>query len=114
MQAIETKYIGATNTKPSRVKATGAAGSITFSWDHSLDGYENHRRVALAIMLKLGWHGHWVAGANAGNGYCFVCYQRHDYTHNYDAAGNVVAKGAVQGFDVWPGMDQAAAIVREG
>lgn len=105
MQAIETKYIGATNTKPSRVKATGAAGSVTFSWDHSLDGYENHRRVALAIMLKMGWHGHWVAGANAGNGYVFVCYQRHTYHPDPQTRGTRTGSGPTQGFDVWPGME---------
>src|SRR4051812_45021830 len=36
MQAIQTRYLGPSNVRGSRVKAFAAAGSITLSWDHRL------------------------------------------------------------------------------
>lgn len=43
MQAIITKYVPPTNTKPGRVKATCERGSLTVSWDHGLEAGENMR-----------------------------------------------------------------------
>ena len=37
MQAIVTKYHGATNFKGSRISATAEAGRIYLSWDDSLN-----------------------------------------------------------------------------
>ena len=36
MQAIQTKYIGPTNTKGARIKAFCAAGSITIPYNYEL------------------------------------------------------------------------------
>jgi hypothetical protein len=55
MQAIITKYLGPTNTKGSRIKATCAAGSLTRSYDNGLDSDGNHRAVAEALCVKMGW-----------------------------------------------------------
>ena len=57
MQAIVTKYLGPTNFRGSRVKATCAAGSLTLSWDDALDVDGNHDAAALALATKLGWRG---------------------------------------------------------
>ena len=54
-QAIITKYLGPTNFRGSRVKATAQAGSITLSWDDALGVDENHLRAALALCKKFGW-----------------------------------------------------------
>ena len=54
-QAIVTKWLPSTNTKPSRIKATCDAGTLTMSYDHGLDICENHARVAMALVRKLGW-----------------------------------------------------------
>lgn len=43
MQAIITKYLPATNTRPSRIKATCERGSATIPLDHSLNDGDNHR-----------------------------------------------------------------------
>ena len=43
MQAIETRYLGPTNTRGSRIKATAAAGSITIHYDDAL--LTNRKRV---------------------------------------------------------------------
>ena len=73
-QAIVTKYIGPTNVRGSRVKATADAGSLTLGWDHALDSEANHHRAARALAEKYGWSGDWVGGGlprNAG-GNCYV------------------------------------------
>jgi len=55
MQAIITKYLGPTNVRGSRIKATCAAGSLTVSYDDALGSDGNHRAVAEALCVKLGW-----------------------------------------------------------
>ena len=52
MQAILTKYIPATNTRASRVKATCERGSITIDYPHELSGEEVHIAAANALVAK--------------------------------------------------------------
>jgi hypothetical protein len=72
-QAITTKFLPVTNTRPSRVKATADAGSVTLSWDHGVNIDENHARAAKALADKFGWRGAWYQGALHDGGFCFVC-----------------------------------------
>lgn len=53
MQAIKTKYLGATNTRGARIKATCDAGSVTVSWDYELGAEANHDSARKALQLKL-------------------------------------------------------------
>lgn len=41
-QAITTRFLGPTNFRGSRVKATADAGSVTLSWDYALGIDQNH------------------------------------------------------------------------
>ncbi len=76
-QAITTKYIGATNHRGSRVKATAYAGSVTVSWNDALGVEENHMKAAEALATKWGWFGKWVGGSLPDDrGYCFVGVSR--------------------------------------
>jgi len=51
---ITTKYIGPTDHKPGRVKATAGSGrTITLAWDHGLNVTENHSAAAAALAGKL-------------------------------------------------------------
>lgn len=76
-QAIETRYLGPTNTKGGRIKATAWAGSITVPYDHALDAQDNHKAAALTLIDKMGWQGTFAQGGNAkGNGYVFVNVER--------------------------------------
>ena len=61
-QAIVTKYLGPTNHRGSRVKATCNAKTATTSWDYALDVAENHAMAAKALAKDLGWVGNWVLG----------------------------------------------------
>ena len=73
-QSISTKYLGATNTRGSRVKAKTSSGlSLTLSWDDALNTDENHKAAAVALASKLKWTGRWVAGADRdGRGNVYV------------------------------------------
>ncbi len=51
-QAIVTKYIGATNTRGSRIKAICARGSITISYPHGADATESHVIAAQELCNK--------------------------------------------------------------
>ena len=76
MQAINTKYIGPTNSRGSRIKATCAAGSITISYPYELSGQAANRKAAEALVSKLGWvdtyYGGLLGGQLANGDYAFV------------------------------------------
>lgn len=57
LQAIQTKYLGPTNFRGSRVKAYCQAGSITIDWEHSLNPEDNHKHAVLELIKKLEWTG---------------------------------------------------------
>jgi hypothetical protein len=72
MQAIQTKYLSATNTKGSRIKATCAAGSVTIDYPHELSGMDCHAKAAYALLAKMHWDYKLVGGQLADNSYAFV------------------------------------------
>lgn len=56
-RAILTRYLGPTDTRGSRVKATAGGGSsVMVPWDHSLNADDNHAAAAAALAAKL-WGG---------------------------------------------------------
>ena len=75
MQAIETRYLPATDHKPARVRAICAAGSIIVPYDYDAPHGEGpHLTAALALCAKLGWNEvQLVSGAVPSNpkGYVF-------------------------------------------
>lgn len=72
-QAIATKYLGPTNHRGARVKATCDAGSVVVAWDHALSVPANHEAAARALARRLDWTGTWVGGALPdGRGYAFT------------------------------------------
>ena len=73
MQAIVTKYLGPTNHRGSRVKATACAGSVTMAWDYELDTDGNHLAAAEALRSKYGWALGELAVGGLPDG-CSNCY----------------------------------------
>jgi hypothetical protein len=47
---ITTKYKGPTNTQGSKFRASGFGKSITLPYDYELNSFENHQRVAQALI----------------------------------------------------------------
>lgn len=53
---IQTKFIGPTNTKGSRVRASDGEGNrVVISWDHRQSPEENHRDAAVTLAHKMNW-----------------------------------------------------------
>ena len=69
---IETKYIGPSNTRGSRIKAFDANGnSLTIGYPHELSGVECHYLAARALADKMNWQGE-IKGGWTKNGCAFV------------------------------------------
>ena len=74
MQAITTKFLGATNTKPARIKATSGSGiSVTVSYDYGNTEVKEHAQAVIALCKKLNWmdRGPFLMGGTK-DGYCAV------------------------------------------
>jgi hypothetical protein len=72
MQAIRTKYLPATNNKPSRIKAECEAGTITISYDHSLNIDQLHQKAAMKLLEKLNWKPDFIHTGNFKGDYYHV------------------------------------------
>ena len=73
MQAIITKFIGPTNARGARIKATAAAGSVTIPFPYELNLYERHEKAARALLDKLGWDFELASGDLPDGSTVFVC-----------------------------------------
>ena len=69
--AIFVKYIPATNTKPSRLKATANGNSITIPYSYDKSGCDLFATAAEALCKKMDWPGNLIGG-ELDNGYVFV------------------------------------------
>jgi hypothetical protein len=73
-QAITTKYLGPSNVRGSRIKASAAAGSVIVSYDDSLNSENAHAAAAAKLAEKFGWTGkYYIGGLPDDRGYVFVC-----------------------------------------
>jgi hypothetical protein len=72
MVTIFTKYLGATNTRGSRIKATASCGpTVTVPYDHAAK--DPHNVAARALAARLGASGTWHRGPSLdGRGYVYV------------------------------------------
>lgn len=73
-KAIQTKYLGPTNTKGSRIKACAEGVKIgSFSRNSALSTEANHCEAARILAARFGWSGLWVGGGTPdGNGFVYV------------------------------------------
>ena len=73
-QSIMTKYLGPTDYKGGRVKATATGGrTVTLSWDYGLGIEGNHVAAAKALATKLDWTERgWIGGGLNEGGFVFV------------------------------------------
>lgn len=72
MHAITTKYIGPTNTKGARIKATAGAGSITVTYDYDGSAEDAHKIAAYALVKKMEWDGKLTTGVLHNGDYVHV------------------------------------------
>jgi len=72
MKAIITKYLGATNTKGSRIKASDSdRNSITISYPYELSGEAVFKAAAVKLCEKMNWSTD-LLGGGTKEGYVFV------------------------------------------
>jgi len=86
MQAIQTKYLGPTNTKGARIRAWCERGSITVDYTHGLSVEHEHDRAFKKLLNKFldedtrqygtplacAWTSHgWIRGGTS-SGYVYV------------------------------------------
>jgi hypothetical protein len=72
MKAITTKHLGATQTKPARIKAfTWDGCQKTIDCPDGLNEYGAHKTAAIALQVKMKWPGRLIGGGITG-GYAFV------------------------------------------
>lgn len=78
MQAITTKFLGPTNHRGARIKASAQAGSVTVHYEYGADGVDGaHDIAAEALIRKLGWFGTWTRGGTPDwKGNVYVCLSR--------------------------------------
>ena len=70
MQTITTKYLGATNYRGSRIKATTSSGiSKTISWSYAESTLQNHKNAVHELNKQLGWTGTMLEGSPTDSGY---------------------------------------------
>jgi hypothetical protein len=76
MIAIETRYVGPTNTKGSRIIASTVNGQRLTMSTGMMTGsdYDNHKEVAEALATKYRWlyDGTRLVGGGTKAGYCWV------------------------------------------
>lgn len=81
MKAIQSKYLPATNTKPSRIKAfiEGNAASVTVCYNSYPSEYDAHRDAARQLHAQLGWervtgdfNSNWVSGVLPNGSFAHV------------------------------------------
>lgn len=73
-QAIQTRFVGPTNTRGARVIARADAGRVVHYWEYALGEAGNHAEAARKFCEQYGWYGRLACGALPGSGYafCFV------------------------------------------
>lgn len=71
MKTIQTTYLGATNTKPSRIKVTDGDNSKTYSYNYELNSENNHKFCAKQFCQSKGWKGT-LQGGHTKKGMVFV------------------------------------------
>ena len=73
MAIIKTKFIGPTNTRGARIKATCQAGSATISYPYSESISDSHWLAAqeLITKLSLNWGSEFTVGSD-NDGYYFI------------------------------------------
>ena len=79
MKAIQTKYIGPTDKRRSRIKAFTDSQSLTVSMDDNLGLDRNSEQVALLLCAKMKWQTPCKAIKTTLNGAPFVPQQYRDY-----------------------------------
>ena len=73
MYTITTRYLGPTNNRGPRVRASTFESAVTIPYDHSKNVEDLHRDAMLALCRKLKWDGTWVCGTLPNQDVVWTC-----------------------------------------
>lgn len=76
MQAIQVKYLSATNHRGARLKAFVGTDSVTISRDYNLDIADNETKAAEMLAQKLSWAGEFIRGSLPNGDVVYVIAQK--------------------------------------
>lgn len=68
---ITTKYLGPTNNRGSRIKASCAGASVTVSYPHELSGVDCHLEAVKKLAKKINFTGELII-EDTDTGYMFI------------------------------------------
>ena len=71
-QAIMIKFLGATNTKGTRLKVTSNCGSIIVPLEYGAGHEQRIRKAVDALLNKLDWSGEYIIGQLPSGDYVAV------------------------------------------
>lgn len=72
MKAIQTKYLGPTNFRGSRIVATAEGGHrLVIPYDYGANDH-GHSEAAIQLARKIGWTGEMVSGGLPDGSTCWV------------------------------------------
>jgi len=82
MKAIQTRYMPATNTRGSRIRAFAeGVKPLSIPYPHELSGSAVHAAAAVALCKRMGWSGTLVSGGlpdQSGEVFCFMQSDKFD------------------------------------
>ena len=89
-KAITVKYLGPTNSRGARVKASagGTQGNVTLPFRHDLSMEQNVVAVVDELLLRYEWDNPYVLGALADGTYVAVLSDPSTYLSTYAEEGN--------------------------
>ena len=71
-RAILIKFLGATNTKGTRIKASVVSSSVTVPLDYGAGHEQSIRQAVDALLNKLEWSGEYIIGRLTNGDYVAV------------------------------------------
>ena len=89
-KAVAVKYLGPTNSRGARVKASagGTQGNVTLPFRHDLSMEQNIAAAVDELLLRYEWDNPYVLGALADGTYVAVAVQPSTYLSTYAEEGN--------------------------
>ena len=97
MIAITVKYLGPTNTKGTRLKASANGNSITVSKNYSLSDSDGPKYAAQMLCDKMKWKGHLIHGGTEKEDVFVFLKGDYELMQLLSRAASYIAKGLEKG-----------------
>ena len=86
-KAITVKYLGPTNSRGARVKASAGGGNVTLPFRHDLSMEQNVAAAVDELLLRYEWDNPYTLGELDGGTYVAVLSDKSTYLSTYAEEG---------------------------